>query len=228
MTITFDEDFTSIVNGSSFQLNCYSQDTTNVLTTWQQYIIIETQGSNELTAIINNWSGTNSNASEVINTFPGSVFATVPNSNTIRAGYSLAIALNYDSAGTVTGATYSASDNNGKVIGNTTVNILDQFFFNTATKVTTADLAPIVAIVLNIGGTFDYATAIVTEGAGTIIYESTNPMIPVVGEPAFTVFGDPLSSETGENSNILFGALPDTPDTVFSQAFMAIPGLPPG
>lgn len=226
MTITFDEDFTYTSGGLSFQLNCYSQDAANVLTTWQQYVIIETQGSNELTAAINNYSGTDSSYAQVINTvLSGPVFATLPGSNTIKAGYSLTIALNYDSAGNVAGATYSASDN-GKVIGNTTVNILDQFLFGTITKATTADLAPIVAIVLNIGGMYNDAYATLTEGAGTIIYESTNPMIPMVEEPAFTVFGDSNNVETGENSNIIFGPLPDIADTLISQSFMASPGIP--
>ena len=228
VTINFDEDFTYPSGGISFQLNCYSQDATNVRTTWQQYVIRETQGSNELTAFINNYSGTDSSFAQVINIWPDPVFASLPSSNTIQAGYSLTIALNYDSAGNVNGATYSASDNNGQVIGDTTINILDQFFWNedfeTSTKVTTAYLAPIVAIVLNIGGWGGGATAPLTEGAGTIIYESTNDLIPMVGEPAFTVWGTDRKPETGENSNINFGyTLPDIPETLLSQSFTVSP-----
>jgi hypothetical protein len=221
VTITFDEDFTYSKGGLSFQLNCYSPEAANVDTTWQQYVIAETQGDNVLRGVIENWSGPYPDSEfyrPVVFTEKGAAFAALRDSNTIPAGYSLTIALNYDNAGNVAGATYSASDNNGNGIGSTIVKIVDQYFYGTTTEATTANLAPIVAIVLNIGGDGGGQAATITEGSGTIIYRSTNPMIPMQGEPAFAAF----SGITEESSNIAFGTLPDTPDTVFSQLFWAL------
>jgi hypothetical protein len=232
VTIIFNEDFTYTSGGISFQLNCYSQEATNVQTDWQQYVIREMQGSNDLTAFVDNWLGTDSNPTQIIHS-SDPLLAALPSSNTIRAGYSLTIALKYDSAGNVAGATYSATDNNGKLIGDTTINILDQFLWanegpgepptsiETSTQATTEYLAPIVAIALNIGGFGDRATAILTEGAGTIVYKSTNTLIPADEEPAFVVWdgANPNIPETGENSNIIFDKISDTADNLISQYF---------
>ena len=220
VTVNFDEVFWSTKNGYTFQLNGYSQEGKNIIITWQQFVIEDYQGSTTISAQINNWSGTDQKFDPVINEARG--FANAPTPTWINQRSQFQWALTYD-GDVVTGCIFTAVSDTGATLGTLNYSILDQ------AGITSADLAPIVAFVFNIGGEPGGTTGTIAPGAaGTITYTSTNPLTAVDGEPTDTAFDDPSWAQTGENANILFGPLPNVPHTSITQGFRANPGLTPG
>ena len=70
------------------------------------------------------------------------------------AGYSFNITLTYttDGTGTVTGANYTVTDNNGNNVGSASITIVGQTLRTTGLPATSANLAPLAALTFSIGG----------------------------------------------------------------------------
>jgi hypothetical protein len=92
----------------------------------------------------------------------------LPN-NTVPAGYALEIDLINDSAGNITGATFSVTDNTGKTtsVSSPTLDANQQF--------------PIVAFQVNVVGPDNESDSQFYSGAGTITYEISNGQLCVEG-----------------------------------------------
>jgi hypothetical protein len=219
-TVTFDVEFTSSANGYSFQLNCYSTEGAKITTEWQQFVIYASPDSTQLWARIDTWSGTA--ATDELNRIDVAL-ANLP-SQSIPAGYAFVIALTYadDGSGTVTGATYTVTDNMGKSLGTATIAIVGQNLRTTGKPATDANLAPIAALQYNIGGDYGGATATLEGTAGTITYSASNALAPATTEPNYTDFND----GTEENANLVFAGLPNCACPVISQSFQAVTGEP--
>jgi hypothetical protein len=163
-------------------------------------------------------------------------------SATVPAHYSITIALTYyqdpqyqytdQYTAIVSGATYTVKDNNGKVVGSTTIGVLGQNLYKSSASATLANLAPISALQLNIVGDYNRQTATLTEAAGTITYYASSGFTatqlgPTV--PPDSVFKN--FAGTGENANVFYGPLPwpwsismTSTSNQFVQLFQLTPG----
>jgi hypothetical protein len=218
VTINFTIDFVTSANGYSFQLNGYSTEGASITTEWQQFVIYASPNSTQLWARIDTWSGTQ--LSDELNRIDVAL-ATLPTNNKIPAGYSLNITLTYtnDGTGTVAGANYSVTDNNGNSVGTASIGIVGQTLRTTGKPATAANLAPLAALTMNIGGDYGGADATLTTGAGTVEYQATNFLGVASSEPSYTDFDD----GTAENANITFGPLADVTSQSVAQSFSVIP-----
>jgi len=210
--VNIDEDFISSANAWSMQLNAYSK--AGASTGVQQYVVYTSPGSTQLVARIDNWSDS---ITEILRLDVN--LANLP-STTLPAGYAIKIALNNDSAGNVTGATYTVTDNHGHTLGNKTINIVGQTLRNGQTA-TAANLAPINAFQYNIGGDYGGSRANLTSGAGTIDYQASKTMNVLNTAPYY--IDDPTAG-TVENANLVFGPLPATSNNPITQSFQATTG----
>jgi hypothetical protein len=208
VTIDFDADFTSEANGFSIQLNGYSA--VGDLDAAQQILVFATPGSSEVVARIENWINT---STELINIEQN--LAQLP-SSTVPAGYSVKIQVTNDATGNVTGATFTMADELGAEIGSTTISILGHPLSTTNQPATTADLAPMTAFQLNIGGDFGGSRADLTSAIGTVTYEASTPMSAVNAPPLSFI---DLSYSTVESANLTFGPLPESANAEVSHYF---------
>ncbi len=209
VTIGITSDLVSSANGFSFQLNCNSTEGPTVTTQWQQFVIYENPGTNQLVACIATFSGP-SDADLLVNIHVP--LATLPGT-TVPAGYKFNIALTYydayppdgynDPSSLISGATFTVTDNTGTSLGSTTIAIMGNNMAQTNTPAALANLAPIAAMQLNIGGWENATRAALTGGAGTITYVATDPLSAVWGLPSYV-----HDAGTGESSNVVFGPLP--------------------
>jgi hypothetical protein len=185
--------------GFGFQLNAYSPKSEK--SAWQQYVIA--LFGNQVIGAVDNWplSGPN-----IINDFFN--LATVPTGK-IPAGYQIKIALNNDSTGNITGATYTIIDNTGKTVGNSTQTL------TSLSGITSADIAPIIAFELNLVGPVNGESAVLSSGAGMIIYQSSNNLTVLNSEPSDAESG----YITAETANSVYGMLSASPSSMFSQPF---------
>ena len=214
VTLHFDSDLISTANGFSIQLNAYSGP--GDFDAWQQIWVFKTPGDNALTARIENWVNTSTelvNIQEKLADLPG---------GKIPVGYELTIALQTDSADNVSGATFTLTDENGHDAGTVDFAILGHPLSTTNQPATVADLAPITAIQLNIGGDFSGHRATLTAGAGTVTYSAAAALSAVNEAPTFIdqdIF-------TLENANLAFGQLPVAAHVAMSQSFRLTPPGP--
>jgi hypothetical protein len=217
VTIEFSVDFVSSSNGYSFQLNGYSTEGPTITTEWQQFVIYASPSSTQLVARIDTWNGTA--LSDELNRIDVPL-ATLP-SATIPAGYSFDIALTYtsDGTGTVTGAVYTVTDENGNTVGSpATITIVGQTLRTTGLPATSANLAPLAALTFNIGGDYGSNYGTLSGGAGTITCNADSFLNAVTDEPGYTDFDD----GTAENANITFGPLENTASQRVSQSFAVV------
>ena len=161
-------------------------------------------------------------------------------STTIPAKYSFNIKLNYysaypsdgynDPSSLVSGATFTVTDDTGKILGTTTITIIGNNLVNTGNPATVANLAAIDTMQLNIGGWENSTRAALTGGAGAITYDAGVPLSAVWGLPSYV-----HNIGTAESSNVVFGPLPwpfsvsmddDEPSSSIVQLFEAVSGLP--
>src|SRR5208283_4364601 len=143
--------------GFGFQLNAYSPK--NEKSAWQQYVMAVF--GTEIVGAVDNWPVTGNN---IINDFFN---LTKTTNNTIPAGYKLKIILQNDNNGNVTGALYVVIDNNGNTLANVTTTL------TSISGVNSTDLAPIVAFELNLVGPVNGESAVLSSGAGTILYSAS-------------------------------------------------------
>jgi hypothetical protein len=212
-TVNCSVDFVSSANGYSFQLNAYSPPGTASTAEVQQYVIYASPSSSQLVARIDTWDKTVTELNRI-----DVALANLP-SATIPAGYALAMALTYtnDGTGTVTGAKYTVTDDNGKNVGSTTITIIGQTLRTTGKPATAANLAPINTFQYNIGGDYGGSRATLTSAAGTVTYSAKNPLGVVNAEPSYAA----VDAGTVENANLIFGPMADTTNETVSQSFVA-------
>jgi len=231
VTVSFQDDFVSSANGYSFQLNCNS--TEGFTTVWQQFIIYASPGSNQLVASVQTWSGPS-----VLNNIHVPL-ANLP-SPTIPKGYKFNIALTYwqepqyqytdQYTAIVSGAVFTVTDNTGKTLPSVTITIIGNNLASTNAPATLANLAPIAALQLNIGGWENNTMATLTGGAGKITYVAGVGLTAVWARPSYI---NDVDKGTAENANVVFGPLPwpwsssmETlePGVVVEQLFKAVSG----
>jgi hypothetical protein len=191
--------------GFSFQLNCYSPR--NFTSAWQQYVITLWQnasGGYDVRWGIDNWPVSGPNI--INNGFP--VMCTLPRA-VLPAGYTLEIGW-FTVNSTLTTASFSIHDNNGKQLGSIT-QVLNQL-----PGIGNSALAPITAFELNLVGPINGESAVLSSGAGFISYTaSSSNLSPEVAEPSCTESG----YITCETANSFYGPLPPTPNLAFKQPF---------
>jgi hypothetical protein len=178
----------------------------------QQIVVYATPGSTELIARIENWVST---TIELINVEIG--LAKLPSAR-IPAGYSITIALDTDANQNVGGASFAVADENGHVVGTAVISLLGKPLAGTDLPATSADLAPITAFQLNIGGDYGGSKANLTSASGTITYAAPTPMSVVNAPPDAYI---DLEYSTVENANLVFGQLPVTAHQAVTQSFRA-------
>jgi hypothetical protein len=193
--------------GFGFQLNAYSPK--NEKSAWQQYVVA--LFSNELIGAVDNWPVSGNN---IINDFFD--LTTTPSANRLPAGWQVRISLLNDGAGNITGATYVVVDNLGSTKANVTKTL------TAIAGVTSADIAPITAFELNLVGPVNGESAVLSSGAGTIVYSASAAMTVLNAEPSCTESG----YITAETANSFYGQLSGTPSPVFTQSFEVSGMLP--
>ena len=139
-------------------------------------------------------------------------------SSKIPAGYKLKISLQNATNGNVTGATYHVTDDQGNTVANRTLTL------QSISGVSSADLAPIIAFELNLVGPINGESAVLTSGAGTIVYEAGKSEKGYkVGERLTAMTQEPPCAESGyvtaETANSYYGVLPPSPSYTFTQSF---------
>jgi hypothetical protein len=210
VTVDFDTDFVSAANGFSIQLNAYSK--TAECDAAQQFVVLLPPNSTELIAWIENWVN---KTQALIRVETGLV--ALPSAK-IPAGYSITIALNTDPNQNVGGASFAVTDDHGHLIGSKVLSLLGQPLVTTELPATSADLAPITAFQMNVGGDLNGARATLTSASGTITYVAPTPMSVVNAPPDSYI---DLEYHTGESANLAFGQLPMTPHEAVTQSFRA-------
>ena len=140
--------------------------------------------------------------------------ATMPQAARIPAGYSILIALQYDSKARVTGANWNVLDSSGASVGSVTYALSN----TEGGRVPPSDLSPIASFQVTFGGALGGAHATFSSGAGVVILEADQDMTVDTSYPGCIGF----IGGTAETSNIGYGPLEAKPSTMFSQAFAVV------
>ena len=213
-TMVFDVEFESSANGYSFQLNGYSTEGNNITTEWQQFVIYNEPGQDQLWARIETWKGTQ--LSDELNRID--VPLTTLSGGKIPMGYSMSMALITDSSNNVTGANFVVTNQHGQQVATQTLTIVGQILRTTGKPATSANLAPLAAFTFNVGGDGGGTSANLTSALGTITYTANNALTAVDAEPSYTDFND----NTAEEANIAYGRLPQSANNLVTQSFYQI------
>ncbi len=188
--------------GVGFQLNASSRS--GAVVAAQQYCLSLAPGATDLRWIIENFLA----AGENVPSLPqdGHV-ATLPQS-AIPVGYRLTITLVTDIAANVAGATFAAYDENGVLLGQGLVDLVQ-------TGVAPRNVAPIVAFQLDIVGWANRAATNLSSGSGRIEYACSAPLSVLNFPPDCAC----AWWTTNETSNVAYGVLPEGPSSYISQTF---------
>jgi hypothetical protein len=213
LTVHVTEDIVT-TDAFGFQLNACSPKGSYVGA--QQYCIRLNPQSTFLECVVNNWTSPTANDALIYQTFP---FETPP-IVVLPAGSVLDISLQNDASGNITGAQYSAFDNNGKQIGAHTFTLTE---LNTMSgcEVGPDDLAPIVCFMVVLVGWGGGASTRLSSGAGSMTMTSSAKGFQVSDRfpPCIDFF-----NETLETANSAYGLLPGSPNGSFTQTFNAATG----
>jgi hypothetical protein len=185
--------------GFGFQVNAYSPRGQNVV--FQQYVLACID--NELIGAIDNWPLEGPN---IIN--KGVNLLALPSSN-IPAGIMLNIALTNDPADNVVGVTFRVSDDRGLSKANVTQNLL------ALPNISSDDVAPIVALQLNLVGPIGGETATLSSGEGEFIFSSANQLSVSSDEPSCIEAG----FTTAETANSFYGNIISLATGELTQSF---------
>lgn len=187
-------------NGFGFQINAYSS--AGAYDGAQQYcvLLIPSDDSPSLTAVINNWH----NKSQFVILIKEPL-ASLP-SNTLTAGSQIVMTLQNDAEHNINGCVFEVFNKHGHSIGSRTISLASQPAQN---------LAPIVAFQLNVVGDIGGATTQLASGAGTMTYTADNQMSVLNTEPACVDW----TYKTVEAANTMYSFLPNTPSQTFTQSF---------
>ena len=210
----FDGDFVSAANGFSIQLNGYSQ--TGDYDAEQQIVVYLPAGSDTLVARIENWVDPSTELIRIDRDL-----ADLPDGK-IPAGYVLTIAVQTDAQQNVSGATFTLTDENSDVVGQQALTIVGQPLSTTGNPATSADLAPMTAFQLNIGGDYNGSVADLTAANGTITYASSG-LLSASDTPPPDVDIDYYTLET---ANVSFSQLPVAADAAMTQYFALTSEVP--
>lgn len=107
-------------------------------------------------------------------------------------------------------------DNQGNTLGSQTITLLSLNLVSGG-QVTSADLAPIVAFQLDFVDYLNAGNTTLSSGAGTITYAAANQMTVLSSEPNCVDW----NYITLETANSVYGLLPSSPSTTFTQWFRA-------
>jgi hypothetical protein len=161
----------------------------------------------QLEGMVDNWP---MNGPNIINDiFPLTLTPPSTPSTILPAGYKLQISLQNDISGNINKATYVIIDDKGNTQANVTRSLLSE------SGVTAADLAPIIAFELNLVGPINGESAVLSSGAGTIVYAASVPLTVLSQEPSCAESG----YITAETANSVYGVLPAGPSNTFTQTF---------
>jgi hypothetical protein len=207
VTIHFDGEFVSAANGFSIQFNGYSQ--TGDYDAEQQIVVYLPAGSDTLIARIENWVNPTTELIRIDRDL-----ADLPDGK-IPAGYALTIAVQTNAQQNVSGATFTLTDDNNDVAGQEKLTIVGQPLSTTHKPATDADLAPVTAFQLNIGGDYNGSAADLTAANGTITYAATG-LLSASDTPPSDVDIDYYTLET---ANLSFSQLPVAADAAMTQYF---------
>jgi hypothetical protein len=215
VTVNVDVDIISS-NGFGFQINAYSRKPATAVNPpiktpllAQQYGIRMYPKSSgqppQLSWVIDN-GPTSTN-----NILIGGVVAPLPD-YTLPAQYTLTISLQNDPTnGNIIGATFAATDNTGKPLGNPQNISLLPYLPN---------VAPVVAFQMNLvspGGSGFYTTTL-TSGADTMTYTISEQLLAVSSTLTDCA---PFHYITDETANSTYGQMPSTPSQTLTQSFQA-------
>jgi Ricin-type beta-trefoil lectin domain-like len=197
-------------DGFGFQLNGYSAKSD--FDAAQQYLIYLDPHSSpaQLNCMVDNWTITPKQAQIINHIVP---LATLP-SQKLPAGYALGIFLQNDSSGKITGAQFTAFDNKGNSIGSQTITPLSLNQVSGG-KVTSADLAPIVAFQVNFVDYLNGGVTTLSSGAGYMTIASNKSITVESSEPSCVDW----DYVTVERANSSYGKLPANPNGIFTQTF---------
>ncbi len=192
----------------SFQFNAWSPK--GDLDAWQQYGVSMIPGSSQWDSFAENWPTGGNNLFNLEE--PG--FVTMANGTTLPKGTKIVIELLY-SGSNVSGSICTFYNGAGSKLGSQQINIIGQPLAAGGT-IAESDLAPIIALQLNLVGWGNYANTVFSGGAGTITYSSTTPMTALPGPPSDA---EATNIITGEQANSGYGSLPSGASKTFYQAF---------
>lgn len=201
-------------NGFGFQLNANSPS--GKTCTWQQYAItVDTSGN--LSGVVDNYAA----AGELIRQWDAVCTLPTP---TLTAGYVLTITLQQNPQdGTVTGVIYAVQKPDGTHVPPVTRSLTSlSLYHQPGVMVTTTDLAPIVALQLDIVGYDGGQTAKLSSGEGTITYKAKEVLTPFPTEPPCAA----PDNGTGETANTFYGVLPAGGGMMLTQGFAASAAVP--
>lgn len=139
--------------------------------------------------------------------------AKMPQAARIPAGYSLVVALQNDSAGNVTGASWNVFNSSGSSIGSVSYSLST----TQGGGVPPGDLCPIASFQVTLGGAANLSHAIFSSGAGLIVFEADQAMNVNLDTAYPGCIG--YTGGTGETSNVTYGPMSAAPSKVFAQAF---------
>jgi hypothetical protein len=200
--------------GFSIQLN--AETSNNQTLDWLQFVVH--MGDNQgLWPWFNIWKG-GSHPTKVWIQSVANPVATMPQAARIPAGYSVVIALQNDSEGRVTEATWNVLDGSGNSVGSVSYPLST----TDGGGVPPGDLSQIASFQVTFGGDYDGAHATFSSGKGMIILQADQPMNVDTSYP--TCIG--YKGGTGETSNMGYGALGAKPSRLFSQTFGVVPDTP--
>jgi hypothetical protein len=192
----------------SFQLNAWSPKAE--FDAWQQYGVSMIPNTSQWDSFAENWPTGGANLFNLEE--PG--FVTMANGTTLPKGTKIVIELLY-SGSNISGSICTFHNAAGANLGSQQINIIGQPLAAGGT-ITESDLAPIVALQLNLVGWGNYANTVFSSGAGTITYSSTTPMTALSGPPPDA---EATNIITGEQANSGYSVLPSGSIRSFHQSF---------
>ena len=169
-----------------FQIDGFSQSPDATIS-WQQYGITMSPDSNQLLSFAENWP-LNRNLPNVFNLRSTPNFVPLPNDLTIPAGWTIRIAFQQQSDGTISGFKCSVTDRAGAKVGDNLDIALLGKKLAAGGRIMQKDLAKIVAFQVVLVGWANGAGSTLLSGAGTITCTSKTP-----SSPAFNGRGIPMT-----------------------------------
>jgi Ricin-type beta-trefoil lectin domain-like len=192
----------------SFQLNAWSPKAE--FDAWQQYGVSMIPNTSQWDSFAENWPTGGANLFNLEE--PG--FVTMANGTTLPKGTKIVIELLY-SGSNISGSICTFHNAAGANLGSQRINIIGQPLAAGGT-IAESDLAPIVALQLNLVGWGNYANTVFSSGAGTITYSSTTPMTALSGPPPDA---EATNIITGEQANSGYSVLQSGSSRSFHQSF---------
>jgi hypothetical protein len=199
--------------GYSFQLDCYSPKNFEAAVQQFAFSLLYSRDplntKSGLNCYIDTWT---ISGGAVIQYEAGLAYLS---SGSLLAGYSLEIALQNISNGFITGATFTAYDNVGNQICNSTQTMLE------AGQSNFAQLAPVIACEFAIIGPRNSEKVVLSSGAGSITYASSSTLVALTALPSCVQAPNIITLET---ANTVYGTLPADPAQSLSQSFTTTNG----